>query len=124
MFNRKRGKEMELKEAINKLFEMTDEQRLKVFEYSNAEDILNSYRMGTILKTIEDFCAEPKYGDVYERKGDSEEKCVFLGMDYKGKCWLLFNEMHIPQEYPKPNFECYYTKAGENIEDKLKALFK
>lgn len=119
---------MELREAIDKLFEMTDEQRYELFEHTDVEDILNTYVISVILNIIEDFYSKPKYGDVYVRKFDGSilsKKCIFLSDDSKcDKYWLLFNGTDAPQEYTKSNFERNYAKTGKNVADKLQGLFE
>lgn len=85
---------MELREAIDKLFEMTDEQRYELFEHTDVENILNTYVISTMVNIIEDFYSKPKYGDVYVCKfGGSilSKKCIFLSEDNDcDKYWVLF----------------------------------
>jgi hypothetical protein len=108
---------MELKEAIDKLFEMTDEQRIEAFDHSNAEDVLNAYVMSTIVGFIEEFYSDPKYGDVYlDRSG---HKVVVLYGD-----WILSEKYECPQSLSSEYVKKYYTKTGKNVAYKLKGLFE
>lgn len=117
---------MELKEAIDKLFEMTDEQRYESFGLEGARAVLDNYYMDTLIKNIEEFYSEPKYGDMYMRNfGDSNKKCIFLSEDNDcDKYWLLFNSTDAPQGYSKSSFKRNYTKTGKNVADKLNGLFE
>jgi hypothetical protein len=108
---------MELKEAIDKLFEMTDEQRMEVFETKDVKEVLDDYFTGCITKRIEDFYSKPKYGDVYlDRNGD---KVIILDggltLHEKYKCPQSMSFDYI--------YECF-TKTGKNVADELKGLFE
>ena len=108
---------MELREAINKLFEMTDEQRLEIFDFSDVEEVLNSYIMGTILVLIEEFYSNPKYGDIYlDKNGD---KLIVLDGDF-----ALYEKCKTPQSMPFDYIERAFTKTGKNVANELKNLFK
>ena len=108
---------MELREAINELFEMTDEQRHNIFGLADAEDVLNSYLMTTILKNIESFC-EPKYGDVYLTKDDGS-KLIILDNNY-----ILHEVYKCPQKASLKLITEDCIKTGKNVADKLKGLFE
>lgn len=113
---------MELKETINKLFEMTDEQRTEVFGVSSVESILDNYYTNAIIENIENyFTPSPKYGDVYVNK-DGDKKAIVLRYGYY--CYYLTNEHECPQKMTPKNFLTYYTRTGKNVADKLKELFE
>ena len=108
---------MELKEAIDKLFEMTDEQRLEVFSISDVTAVLDTYHMSALIENIEAFCSDPKYGDVYlDRSG---HKVVVLYGD-----WILSEKYECPQSLSSEYVKKYYTKTGKNVAYKLKGLFE
>lgn len=108
---------MELKEAIDKLFEMTDEQRYELFEYTNAEDILDSYLMSSILQRVEDFYSKPKYGDVYLDKNG--KKVIVLSGGF-----TLCENYECSQAMSAEYIDEFFTKTGKNVTDKLKGLFE
>lgn len=108
---------MELREAIDKLFEMTDEQRYEVFGWKNVKNVLDDYEMDMISREIEKFYAKPKYGDVYV----DEMGHKFIVMDAG---WGLSEKYECPQKMSSEFISKYYTKTGKNIADKLKDLFK
>lgn len=109
---------MELKEAIDKLFEMTDEQRLGVFGLKTVESVLNYYSTDSILKNIEDYYSEPpKYGDVYVGK-DGWKVIVLSGG------FTLCEEYECPQEMSVEYVAEHFIKTGKNVADKLKGLFE
>lgn len=109
---------MELREAIDKLFEMTDEQRSEIFGISEVKGVLDNHYMTALIENIEDFYSEPKYGDVYVHSRDGH-KIIILDGDF-----ILSDKYECPQEM---SFQCIngcYTKTGKNVADKLKGLFK
>jgi hypothetical protein len=108
---------MELKEAIDKLFEMTDEQRVEVFDFSNAEEVLNSYVMSSIVGFIEEFYSEPKYGDVYLDKDGRKIIVLNGGLN-------LCEEYEAPQELTNEFLIQKCTKTGKNVAYELRGLFK
>ena len=107
---------MELKVAINKLFEMTDEERHAVFGREEVEDVLNNYHTDNIIRLIENF-SSPKYGDVYIN--DQGFKLVALDDEY-----FLCEKYECPQKVSLNSLVKYYTKTGKNIADKLDGLFQ
>lgn len=108
---------MELKEAIDKLFEMTDEQRLEVFNFSDVRDVLDNYLIDNILRVIENFYSEPKYGDVYL----DEMGHKFIVLDAS---WGLSEKYECPQKMSFEFIAKCYTKTGKNVADKLQRLFE
>lgn len=113
---------MELKEAIDKLFEMTDEQRNAIFDCSEVGAVLDIYCIECIVKRIEEFF-EPKYGDVYENEWHT--KIIFLSRSKeKDKVWILHSDEKVPQLFSMSTIDNYYTKIGKNVADKLKGLFE
>jgi hypothetical protein len=117
MYYRKRGKEMELREAIDKLFEMTDEQRFEIFGWKNAKSVLDDRTMDEILGMVREFYSEPKYGDVYV----DETGYKFIILDAG---WGLSEKYECPQKMSSDIISDYYTKTGKNVADKLKDLFE
>lgn len=108
---------MELREAIDKLFEMTDEQRFEVFAVKEVEKVLNNYCTDAIIKDIEDFYTEPKYGDVYlDRNGD---KVIILSGGF-----TLCEGYECPQSMSSEYVDKRFTKTGKNVADKLEGLFE
>lgn len=108
---------MELRETIDKLFEMTDEQRMEVFETKDVEEVLDNYFMKGITKRIESFYSKPKYGDVYlDRNGN---KLIILDGGF-----TLYEKHECPQTMPFDYIDQYFTKTGRNVADQLKELFK
>lgn len=107
---------MELKVAINKLFEMTDEERHAVFGHERVEDVLDNCHTDNIIRLIENF-SSPKYGDVYiDEEGF---KLVILDGGYS-----LCERYECPQKFSLNSLVKYYTKTGKNIADKLGGLFQ
>ena len=108
---------MELKEAIDKLFEMTDEQRERVFGVKETGAVLNDYYTNAIIKNMEDFYSKPKYGDVYlDRNG--KRVVVLLGGGF-----TLCEDYECPQSMSSEYIDGFFTKTGKNVADELGRLF-
>lgn len=109
---------MELREAIDKLFEMTDELRLEVFGLKTVEAVLNYYSTNSILENIENFYSEPpKYGDVYLNRNG--KKAIVLSGGF-----TLCEDYECPQAMSTEYIDKFFTKTGKNVADKLKGLFE
>ena len=108
---------MELREAIDKLFEMTDEQRFEQFGVKTVEEVLDNHYVEGIVDRIESFCSKPKYGDVYlDHNG---EKVIILSGGF-----TLCEKYECPQSMSFEYVDKFYTKTGKNVADELKELFK
>ena len=107
---------MELKVAIDKLFEMTDEERHAVFGHREVEDVLNNCHTDNIIRLIENF-SSPKYGDVYI----DNQGFKLVALDDK---YFLCEGCECPQKISLNSLVKYYTKTGKNIADKLGGLFQ
>lgn len=108
---------MELREAIDKLFEMTGEQRYEMFSTKEVKAVLDNFYTETIVKRIEDFCSAPKYGDVY--LDSNGEKVIILSGGF-----TLCESYECPQSMSSEYVDKHFTKTGKNVAGELKELFK
>jgi hypothetical protein len=115
-----------IKEVINELLTMTEDERKKVIGYKDVETILHIVLLSEIEERINKYKEErnPKYGDVYISKNLEHKKAVFLTMNNNGSIWALM-------KYPCPqnlgNIEWFldnFERTGENVADKLQELFR
>ena len=108
---------MELREAIDKLFEMTDKQRFELFGFATGKEVLDNHYVNAMVDRIKDFYSKPKYGDVYlDKNGD---KVIILDGGY-----TLHEKHKCPQVMPFEYVDKAFTKTGKNVADQLKELFK